>query len=190
MKPLPLLSLYRERVPWKAPWCGWEGARRAWWWNMLPQLRNKLDILRRLPLVLVQGQGEYRWSWVQKAETLASFRKMNTPPSEERCVSKKYLWRVTKARRSVREEISPVLAVPLVYRGKDTGDDEPDVERLLLSWNLDESQKVETSVDELGPLSPLAAKKHLVAFPPDVWWNFGKVLSQWTWEISFQVWYL
>lgn len=86
-----------------------------------------------------------------------------------------HLWRVTKVRRSVREELSPALAVPLVYRGKDTGDDGPDVERLLLSWNLDESQKVETSEDELGPLSPLAAKKHLVAFAPDAWWNFGKV---------------
>lgn len=53
-----------------------------------------------------------------------------------------HLWKLTKARRSVREERSPVPAVPLVYRGKDTGADEPDVERLLLSWKLDESQKL------------------------------------------------
>lgn len=86
-----------------------------------------------------------------------------------------YLSRFTKARRSEGEEISPFPAVPLVYRGKDSGDDGPDVERLLLPWNLNESQKVETSEDELGPLSPLAAKEHLVAFAPDAWWNFGKV---------------
>lgn len=64
-----------------------EGARRVWWWNVFPQLRTELDTLRWLPLVLVQGQGEHRWTWVQKAETLASFRKMNTPPSEESRVS-------------------------------------------------------------------------------------------------------
>lgn len=169
MKPVPLLSLYRERMPWEKEHgeCGggmcslnsglsWTPSDGFLW--CLCKVRGSTDGhgCKRLKL----WQVFVKW-------TLLPLKKVVFPKGI-------HLWRITKGRRSVREEItSPSGPFDVQRKGhrwwwtrcRETSS------FLKFRWK----PEAETSEDELGPLSPLAAKKVLVAVVPHAWRNFGKV---------------